>query len=435
MNDDEEDKFIEDDFGALCEEFEKIHAKIINKSLYVKETEDEFLLISKEKMVVSYEHISFYKKVDSFGKKVIKKVSFIKHWMEGNDNIRKYDTIDIYPNSNLCPKNVFSLWKPFYMELNMDVPYTPHEEGLKFILNHIKILCDNNEVIFDYFIKWMAQMIQYPEVKSVAITLISLEGTGKGRLIDLFKKILGKKKVLETTNPSRDIWGDFNGIMTNAFLVNLNELKKNDTINNMEQIKGLITDPTILINNKGINQMEMRSNHRFIITTNNLNPIETKKDDRRNVIIRCSDEKIGDVEYFKILRGFIDDFNVQKSFYIYLKEIPDMVNFHKIPLPNTEHQLSLKEASRNKPDLWLEDFTRENQDKEVVIKSPKEILEMFNNYCIENSFDYTIDSMKLGLQLSQLKIKDAIVFDSGRRNKIFNIKLLKEHYKIDVCLI
>ena len=93
-------------------------------------------------------------------------------------------------------------------------------------------------------------MIQYPEIKSIVITLISKEGAGKSLLIKFFKNILGYSKVFESTKPSRDVWGDFNGIMTSCFLVNLNELNVKDTLNHMEEIKGLVTDDFLPINQK-----------------------------------------------------------------------------------------------------------------------------------------------------------------------------------------
>ena len=84
--------------------------------------------------------------------------------------------------------------------------------------------------------------------------------------------------------------GDFNGRMANTFLINLNELSKKETTDSEGKIKALITDPKITINNKGIAQYDINSFHRFIITTNKEEPINTGRDDRRNLIIRSSDE-------------------------------------------------------------------------------------------------------------------------------------------------
>jgi hypothetical protein len=74
---------------------------------------------------------------------------------------------------------------------------------------------------------------------------------------------------------------------------------KKDTIDNIEQIQGLNTDASLTINTKGINQYKIISNHSFIITTNYENPIETKDEDKRNVIVRSSDEMIGIKGIFK----------------------------------------------------------------------------------------------------------------------------------------
>ena len=45
--------------------------------------------------------------------------------------------------------------------------YIPNPEALNIILYHIKILCNNEEVVSDYFIKWIGQMIQYPHIPKV----------------------------------------------------------------------------------------------------------------------------------------------------------------------------------------------------------------------------------------------------------------------------
>jgi hypothetical protein len=119
--------------------------------------------------------------------------------------------------------------------------------------------------------------------------------------------MLGNKKVFETSNPSRDVWGNFNGQMSSCFLVNLNELSKKDTLESEGVFKNLVTDGSLTINNKGVNSFEIVSHHRFIITTNNEDPIKTTKDDRRKLIIRSSDEKCGDIEYFEHLyKSFIN---------------------------------------------------------------------------------------------------------------------------------
>jgi hypothetical protein len=73
----------------------------------------------------------------------------------------------------------------------------------------------------------------------------------------LFSKMLGDSKVIETKDPSRDVWGQFNGVMTDAFLVNLNEIEMADTKQAEGKIKALVTDPQMTINLKSVNQLHL----------------------------------------------------------------------------------------------------------------------------------------------------------------------------------
>lgn len=421
----EDDKTDENKFLKKVEEFEETNAKIINKSFFVQETPDEVIIRKKGDLITAYEHIEGKKEGG---------VPFINMWLR-YEKMKKYDDIGVYPNPKLCPSNIFNMWRPFAMEAFTD-DYEPNTTGLDIIKNHIRILCNNEEPVYDYFIKWVAQMIQYPEVKTIVPTLISKQGAGKGTFLKLMTKMLGNKKVLETTEPSRDVWGQFNGLMNNAFLVNLNELSKKETMESEGKIKGLITDPTLAINNKGKDQYQIVSHHRFIITTNKEDPIKTEKDDRRNLIIRSSDEKVGDKEYFNKINEYLEDINVIRTCYDYFKSIKDMDKFGLIPLPKTEYQENLKELYKSPIEMWLEDFTRTHYNEETVEKLGSEIFGEFEFWRRENNITYETNSVKLGIALANLKIKGITKGRHTRQGdtKYFNITLLKEHFSMG-CLI
>lgn len=418
-------------FEKVADVFETKHCKIINKSIFIKELPDEIVVMSKCNIKTSYEHLVFERLDDN----KIRKIGFINEWLSENPSQRCYDDIGMYPNKSKCPKNIFNIWRDFEME--KVGTYDEKPEELKVILNHIKILCGNDENVYNYFILWIAQMIQFPEVKSICPTLISKEGAGKTTLILLLSQMLGTKKILQTTNPSRDVWGDFNGRMVNAFLVNLNEISKKDTLDSMGKIKGLITDDSLTINNKGVNQYEVKSFHRFITTTNNEEPINTTADDRRNLIIRSSDEKIGDKEYFKYIYGLLEDVNVVKTCYEFFKNLKGAEDFNKLPIPKTEHQNNLKELSKTPIEGWLENLTLKNlhlikTEKEFVEMTGTEALKLFKEYCNVNEIDYQIDARKLGVRISNMKLKG---ISKGRHTekgetKYYNIAELNERFKL-----
>jgi len=426
LNDLEDVGIDEESFEYKSVEFEKTHCKIINKSIYIKQTSEDIIIFSKGKLREAYEHLTCGE--DKNGNSKL----FIDQWTTGNANIRKYDDINTYPNPLICPNNIFNLWSPFECEKYTD-NYIYNEEAVQIMLSHIKILCDNDDIVSDYFIKWIGQMIQYPAIKTICPTLISKEGAGKGTLIKLISKMLGKKKVLETTDPLRDIWGNFNGQMINSFFVNLNELSKKDTLESQGKIKGLITDTSLTINSKGKDQFEINSYHRFIITTNKEDPIATSQDDRRNLIIRSSDELIGNKEYFVKLNLLLDDLSVIRSCYHYFKNIPDLDKFNSLPIPKTSYQNNLKLLNLTAPEQFLIHFC---SDKEGIVEvENKEFFNQFLQFIDSNNIEYNTTSLKFGVKISNMKINGV---DKGKHTKKgdyrnIDISKVNNHFNIIQC--
>lgn len=433
------DETQENTFENIVRDFEKSHLKIINKSLYVKHSNNNIIFLTQAQLKMSYSHLSYDTPVYNDKGKLVgyNNQSFISKWSGFTHDIRRKDDIDIYPNMKDCPDNIFNLWVPFAMEL-LTTSYNHKAVELSFILNHIKILCNHDAVVYDYFIKWIAQMIQYPHIKTIMPTFISGEGSGKGTLFKLFEKMLGNEKVFETTNPSRDVWGDFNGMMCTCFLVNLNELTKKDTLESEGKIKGLITDTNLAINQKGIPQYKIKSYHRFITTTNKEEPLNSSNGDRRNLIIRSSDEKKGDFEYFDTMHKFLEDIDVIRTCYDYFKNIDGMDKFKDIPLPQTEYQTNLKELSKSPIEQWLESFVSEhcNDAEEYIELLGNEIYELFKQWCSINGIKYDINSIKLGVRLTNMKIHGIYKGNHTKYGdtKKFNIPELKKTIKIG-CLL
>jgi len=418
-------------FEIMYKEFELTHCKIVNKSVYIHTENGINYIMTPDKIRSAYAHKTCGK--DRFENPI----PFIDKWMYCNDRIRRYDDMGVYPNPDKCPANVFNLWTPFTYDL-FDSDYEKDMEGLDFFINHFKILCNHEESVFDYFIKWTARMIQFPELKSTAPMFIGKQGIGKGSYFDLLKVLMGDKKVLQTQKPDQYVWGNFNGKLANAFLVNIDELSKKQTLEAEGIIKGLITEPTILINEKGKESYEMQSYHKFIFTTNKENPIETEKGDRRMVIIRCSDEKEGDTAYFEKYREYLACENTMRTVWDYFKELPDVV---KIERPLTTYQKNMQESCRSKEDLFLEWFVldRESEGESTEIKVSNDALyEYFCDWVSTSGFDYKVNKIAFGRNVANGGYGDMICDKRTKtaRLKCFDVPKLKKHWGIlDECFL
>ena len=420
-------------FDYIADEFEKTHCKIVRKSFFLEKTSTGTVAYTESKLKVSYAHMS-YDEIERNSKTKIPKTvshSFIKKWISHEHSIHQYKDVGIYPDASKCPSNEFNLWVPFACE--NEEPYVHMEKEKQTIINHIKIMCGNDIDIFAYFMKWIAQMIQYPETKTTCPVFISKQGAGKTTLIKLLEKMLGHSKVFETTNPGRDVFGPFNTRMKDSYLVNFNEISKQDLHSFDAQLKGLITDTAFTINQKGIDPYDIASYHRCIITTNKEDPVPHSKDCRRFLIVRSSDELIGNKDYFRELHTMLDDSNVIKTCYEYFKKIPDLENFHKLDLPRGEYQLNLQEMTTCPIEQWLEHFATKNAEKDVIELSGVEIHSEFRNFCTDQEIKFEITAQKLGLVLTNKKI-DGV--EKGRKTrdgktKFFDIRKLKERFQIE----
>lgn len=414
--------------------FELDHTKIIQKSIFILRSGNNIMFKTESEIRVSYKHLNYcIRDHDSDGNPVVFKKSFIERWLTDPD-MKTYDDVESYPKPELCPKNVYNSWIPFECETPPEgYIYDENSVGLKFILNHIKILCNNDNDISKYIEKWFAHCIQYPEEKSCTIvpTFISNEGAGKTTLVDMSRKMFGKQKVLCTSEPSQHVWGKFNGLMKDAYFINLNELCSKETNGFGGKMKELITDPTLIVNEKGVKPYSMNSYHRYINTTNEDEPSKTTQGDRRNLFIRCSDEKVGNKEYFKELYGYVEDRTVIQDLYEYFKRMKDIHLFKAIPKPVTKYQETLMEGNRSYQDMWLEHYAIQHSLTKTSLIPASEVFAVFNDWISTNriSLSFPISSMSFGKKLGCMKVSGLeSVKQSGVTYWKFDFQKLNAYY-------
>jgi len=414
-------------FAEISSEFEKTHCGIVNKGFFIKEEPDRIVVMSKTHLITSYEKM-IYEKIEN-GYLVIG--NFISDWLRNNPEQRCYDDINCFPNKADCPDNIFNTWRPFAMELVEE--YEEDLEGLETFRYLIKVLCNHDDAVVNYLEAWIAQMIQFPEIKSICPTLISNQGAGKGTLMALLATMIGENKYFETTDPSRDVWGMFNSKMADSFFVNLDELSRKESLECEGKIKGLITNPALTINEKGVKQYKITSYHRYFATTNKEEPWKITMDDRRHFIIASSNELIGNKIFFDKCYDMLKNVNVVKTCFEYFKGIPGMKDFGKIKMPETEFSKDTKEASVCPIESWVKAFVLDNYYEPSVELLGKKQYELFIEWCKKCGLEYNVSLQAFGLRLKRLKITG---IEKGRHtNKgetmVFKIIQLRNHFKLE----
>lgn len=446
----EQSTVITNAYETMKKTFELTHCKIINKATYMQKDDTKYFMRTKRQMMDAYEHLVYHSYTNEDG--VLVKNYFITEWVK-DPTILKYTDIGVFPNNDKCPKDFLNMWIPFEMELKR-VEGAVEEGAVAFILNHIKILCDRNDELYEYFLLWIAQMIQYPEFKSTCPILIGDQGGGKGTFMELMKKLLGDEKVLITAQPDKHVWGNFNTLMANAFLVGLDEMTKSMTMTAVEFIKNLITDPKININDKGHSAYMIQSYHHFIMMTNKPDGgITTEKGDRRKLMIRISDELIGNMEYFDRFYAYLDDPITMREVYDYFKNMKNVPQ--KLPPPpSSEYQDNLKELTESPYIRWLKEFTTSSFDDKdsLCVEGSSYYLNANNEFCCQligmdtynkfckwrdlNGEKFETTPLKMGVYLTNMKLAGVSKGKMTRKgnHKLFNFTLLKKHFNLG-CMI
>jgi energy-coupling factor transporter ATP-binding protein EcfA2 len=361
------DRFFENEiktFDEVCSEFEKNCFKVINKSLFIMVDNTDKLLpkliYKKERdLKVSFNHLNYEEvEEDKSGNEKITKHSFIDRWIKGYESIRSYRDVDMYPPPLVCPKKDYNLWTPYLIE-RMDTPYSPDIEGCTFIMNHFKIMCDHNEEVYEYFIRWVGQMLKFPGIKSGKCPVfIGGQGAGKGTMFKIFNAIMGDDKTYLTPEPDKYVYGAFNNSIETRVLIGLDECEKKVSKDYSQVFKNYITEPTITINQKNFEQRIVKSYHRYIIFSNNEEPIVIEENDRRFFVVRISDEKMGDAEYFTKLHSYIKNTNTMRSVYEYFTGLDrlDEDEFMKMVMPITDFKKSIQEITSDPLKLWSDEL-------------------------------------------------------------------------------
>tara|TARA_R110002153_G_scaffold236980_1_gene391104 strand:+ start:1 stop:2196 length:2196 start_codon:yes stop_codon:yes gene_type:complete len=427
------DQIPKQDYEGIKKKFEETHAKIIKNSCFIMINPQTKNITYKTKsdMITSYEHMKYTAYITKGKVGGFVELPFITSWLTDPD-MRCYIEMDCYPNEDKCPPDVFNTWTPFSAELFDECEID--NDAVNMFVTHIEILCNNDKEVANVILKWLAHMFQYPEYKSFFPTFVSKEGSGKGTIIDLLRRLMGEKKVLETQKPLVDVFGNHNAMMAQAYLVIFDEVTKSDMSSVEGQLKGLVTEGTMTINPKGKDQYILKSYHRFCGTSNGLDPMPTTNGDRRKYLIKCSDELINNSQYFNDFHSKILDNNTALySIYKYLLNYKDVpTTFKVLDFPKTAYQEILKEASRDYLDTWLEDFTHRHDDEIEVKMTSKEVYDDWKVYVNNNDIKITYSSIQFSKRLSLLNIDgvSSAQGSKGIRFKCFDVGKLKNKYMV-----
>lgn len=210
---------------------------------------------------------------------------------------RCYDGVEFNPKPG--PSNLLNLWRgPTVIAVSGS--WTRIELFLR------EVICGGDERSYNYLIRFIAHALQRPwEKPGVLVVLLSGQGTGKGTFGRILQLIWSATYL--QVHDINSVIGNFNAALERAFIVFMDEAIFAGDRRASDALKSLVTEPVIFINEKHQPARQIRSYHRYIAATNADHLKNTDRDDRRDFVLRVSEERKGDFAYWKELNQEIDN--------------------------------------------------------------------------------------------------------------------------------
>lgn len=231
-----------------------------------------------------------------------------------------------------CAEGYYNLFKGF--------PVAPAQGDCSRFWDHVEvIICAGNATLYTYMRKWMAHLFQRPtELPGVAPVLRGTQGLGKGVFVQHLGRLVGPHFVQVTQ--AQHLLGKFNMHQANKLLVFADEAVWGGDKKQEGVLKGLITEPHIQVEPKGVDVITMRSYRRFIFASNADWAVARDHDDRRFLVLDVSDARKQDLAYFAALDQQMKAGGYEALMYDLLHE--DLDGFRPQKMPQTSNGFDLK---------------------------------------------------------------------------------------------
>lgn len=212
-------------------------------------------------------------------------------WLS-NPHRRTYQNVALITDGEV-PEGTYNLWRGLGVE--------PKQGSWAAIRQHLlDVACRGSSADYEWLLQWMARCVQLPgERAEVALVLRGAKGAGKGAVAAIMESLF-RHHTLSISN-SKHLVGNFNSHLADVLLLFLDEAFWAGNKTDEATLKALVTQPTMMIEPKGVNAFSMPNRLKIIMASNADWVVPATADERRYFVLDVSDQRRGDPVYFKRL--------------------------------------------------------------------------------------------------------------------------------------
>lgn len=408
--------------------------KILDPVSYAVKIGAKWVFYKKTELTDAFSHLSY---VDDNG---VDK-PFLDKWFKDQTATTKFGYINT-PYEAKPDERYFNMWNPYDVTQWDKTDYEYDEEASKAFFNHIKVLTNYEEEVYQFVVRWIAHIFQKPHKKpNMCLITTGEEGTGKDTIIQFIYKMMGKGKYIEITDPEQNLFGNFNGDTRDAKLIHISEVSKKDTAQHIDKLKGYITQSEVSINEKNKARFTIENLRCFWILSNHNDVVNLTKGARRWVHFITSNDKVGDTEYFTNLYSHMESRNSLMSIYedlMKVKNIPDQFDAKDI-VYSSYHKSMIMDNDPYEI-MFLKYFVRKCVSEGMDTKySSAEMYSFFKSYMVDNFGNCQIGIIPFGRRITALMTNYSIVKKIVRgtthyvmnTDDLYNQLKIEEPYEVD----
>lgn len=212
-------------------------------------------------------------------------------------------------------------------------------------------LCRGNKEHYEYLFKVLAYWFQHPGQQGhISVVLQGLEGTGKGTFGHTIGTLWGKHYYHLIHGDH--LTGRFTGHLMDKVFIFADEAFFAGDNRNVDIIKGLITEPTISVEDKYVRIKERPNYLKLLIASNKDWVIKASAEARRWYVLRTADVHFSEVEkQRKAIDKQLDAGGRAGLLYDLLRE--DLSDFNIRRVPQTEALSQQREMSFEPHEMWF----------------------------------------------------------------------------------
>lgn len=262
-----------------------------------------------------------------------------------------------------------------------------------------RIISNNDENVYIYLINYISLMVCEGQTKQ-SIVLKGKKGIGKTVFGDVLKVIIEnvKDEYSQNVNDINMMTSKFNSLSAQCIITTIEEVVNDAGSYHSVQnkLKDLITSETIRLEKKGIDPVMINSQNNLLIFTNNMNPVEITKDNRRYLVLKVNETELGNGVYFHNVKKQVKE-NVEyiRGYFYAYKYQKDLNNIR----PTTAAEIELRELNKSMDDEFIDEELVLEGDEKDDSRCLDYVYDVYKRFCLNNgkkSLSKPYFSMKLG---------------------------------------